>query len=94
MSRTNRREAEGHPAFSQTIDSTSKLVETKMKITDVSHVKEEFWVGDWRLVGQGLHHTSFTTPYITHSTSTSFVCFFVFFVPFSCIHLDVVFLPT
>ena len=25
------------------------------------------------MVGQGLHHTSFTTPCITHSTSTSFV---------------------
>ena len=37
------------------------------------------WVGDWRLVGQGLHHTSYTTPYITYSASTSFV------LPFSLI---------
>ena len=29
------------------------------------------WVGDWRLVGQGLHHTSFTTPYITYSYHTN-----------------------
>ena len=33
------------------------------------------WVGDWRLVGQGLHHTSFT--YTTHPSQTpKFVLFF------------------
>ena len=37
------------------------------------------------MVGHGLHHTSFTSPYITYSTSTSFVCFF-------CLLVDV--LPT
>ena len=34
---------------------------------------ELFWVGEWRLVGQGLHHTSFTCTIHPHSTSASCV---------------------
>ena len=42
------------------------------------------WVGDWRLVGQGLHHTSFTCTK-HHIQHQRFFCFFFCF--FS--HLDV-----
>ena len=40
---------------------------------------QSLWVGEWRLVGQGLHHTSFTCTIHPHSTSASFVCTFSFF---------------
>ena len=35
------------------------------------------WVGEWRLVGQGLHHTSFTRT-IHHSTAPAHLLFCVF----------------
>ena len=42
---------------------------------------ESQWVGEWRLVGQGLHHTSFTCTIHPHSTSASFVFAFFFLFP-------------
>ena len=40
-----------------------------------------WWVGEWRLVGQGLHHTSFTCTIHPHSTSASFLWVFSFCFP-------------
>ena len=50
------------------------------------------WVREWRLVGQGLHHTSFTCTIHTSLTAPAhllfvFCCLFLV----SCIDLDVVF---
>ena len=50
-----------------------------------------WWVGEWRLVGQGLHHTSFTCTIHPHGTSASFVCFCLSPLFHVFIDLDVVF---
>ena len=49
-------------------------------------------MGDGRLVGKGLHHTSLHIPCAAHMLKLSiFFIFVVFLLPFSCVDLDVVF---